>query len=156
MSRIQMSRKVSAPAPQVWEVMVALDEAPETITGIESVDRVSGPAFDVGTRWRETRTVFGKEATEEMEVTSIEPGRSYTVEADGKGAHYVSVMAVTPEDSESSEISMSLDAEPTGLVSRAMAATIGRLFAGATKKMIAADLEDIAAAAEARGAGAVA
>ncbi len=150
-----MSRRVSAPAPRVWEVMVALDEAPAMITGIGSIDRVSGPEFDVGTRWRETRTVFGKEATEEMEVTSIEPGHSYTVEADGKGARYTSVMAVSPSGDEASEISMSLDAEPTGVGSRILSATIGRLFAGATKKMIAGDLEDIARAAEARAAGAM-
>ncbi len=151
-STIAMSQGVDAPAPIVWQVLTALDESGQAISGIESIDRVSGPEFGVGTRWRETRTVFGKRTTEEMEVTSIEPGRSYTVESRGKGAHYISVMAVSAVQKNTSEVSMSLNAEPTGLGSRVMSATIGRLFAGATKKMIAADLDDIARTAEARAA----
>ena len=82
--------------------------------------------------------------------SALEPGRSYTVEADGRGAHYRSVLTVDPSGP-GTLLSMSFGGEPTGMASRIMAATVGRLFEGATRKAFERDLADIAAAAESVG-----
>lgn len=147
---MQASHPTTAPPDKVWSVLADIEGSPETISGILSVERLDGGTeFGVGTRWKETRVMFGREASEVMEVTAIEPGASYTVESDGKGAKYTSIMSVAPSSDGGSTISMSFAGEPTGAVSRIMSATLGRLAAGATKKMIEQDLQDIAAAAEA-------
>ena len=91
--------------------------------------------------------MFGREATEVMEVTHIEPGASYTVEAEAKGAHYRSTLRVDGAG-EGSRLSMTFAAEPSSTGSRLMAATIGKLFEGSTRKALQQDLTDIAAAAE--------
>lgn len=149
MAELSVSRRIAAPRERVWEVVTDLDRSPEVIEAIQSIERVRGDGFDVGTRWTETRTMFGREATETMEVTSIAPGRSYVVEADGRGARYRSEFRLEPAGDDATELTMSFGAEATGLVGKVMSATIGRLFAGATRKAIQSDLDDIARAAEA-------
>ena len=46
---------------------------------------------------------------------------------------------------------MTFGATPKGFFSKLMAATIGRLFSGATRKALQQDLDDIAAAAAEAG-----
>lgn len=148
--QMHASHSSSATPERVWSVLTDLEGSPGRISGILSVERLDdGSEFGVGTKWKETRVMFGREASEVMEVTSVEPGSSYTVESDGKGAKYVSTMAVAPSAEGGSTVSMSFGGEPTGLVSRILSATLGKLAAGATRKMIEQDLKDIAAAAEA-------
>ncbi len=148
MREIKVTREINAPPDRVWTVLTDLEGAPDVISGIDAIERLDGGgAFRVGTKWRETRTMFGRQATEEMEVTAIDEGRSYTVEADGHGAHYTSTLTVEPAAA-GSRVVMGFGAEPQGALAKAMAATVGRLFQGATKKALARDLDDIARAAE--------
>jgi hypothetical protein len=131
--------------------MIDLENAADTISAIQAIVILSEPQeFNVGTTWRETRTMFGKQATEEMSVTQVDPGTSYVVEAESNGARYTTIMQVVATGEDSSKISMSFGAEPTGTMAKVMGATIGKLFENATRKALAQDLDDIAAAAEAR------
>jgi carbon monoxide dehydrogenase subunit G len=153
MPGISVSRDVAAPPARVWDIVTDLDRSADVISGIDSVERLDGGgAFGVGTRWRETRTMFGRQATEGMSVTAMEPGRSYTVEADSRGAHYRSTVGVEPRGADASHLSMTFAGEPSGAVAKVLAATVGRVFDRATRKALARDLDDIAAAAE-RGLG---
>ena len=148
MMDMTVTKDVAAPADTVWSLITDLDGVTQHIAGITSVERLDGgQGFDIGTKWRETRTMFGREATEVMEVTSIDPGRSYTVEADGKGAHYVSTWTVEP-NGDGSTLAMTFGGEPTGTFSKLMAATVGKAMEGSTRKALAQDLSDIAAVAE--------
>ena len=149
MAGTSVERAVAAPPAVVWGIITDLDRTADVISSITAVERLDGgTGFGVGTRWRESRVLFGRQATEVLEVTALDEGRSYTVEADSRGAHYRSVLRVEA-DGAGSLISMSFEGEPTGTVSRLMASTIGRLFAGSTRKAMQQDLDDIAAAAEA-------
>ncbi len=149
MPQIEISRTINAPAAQVWATVTDLEGAADVISGIESLEILEGGGtFDVGTRWRETRTLFGKQATEEMHVTAIDPGRSYSVKADSHGTVYLSSFIISPVDDRTSRLEMTFDAEAQSTFGKLMANTIGRLFLGATKKALVRDLDDIAAAAE--------
>ncbi|MGW5075187.1 SRPBCC family protein [Rhodococcus sp. NPDC004095] len=65
-NEIRLTRQVAATPERVWAVLTDLDAAEATLSGVTRVERVEGAGYDVGTRWRETRRMFGKEATEEM------------------------------------------------------------------------------------------
>ncbi|HSF87127.1 MAG TPA: SRPBCC family protein [Acidimicrobiia bacterium] len=148
MPDIEVSKIVNAPADRVWAILTDLEGSEFIVSGIESVEVLSGDdMFGVGTRWRETRKMMGREATEEMEVTAIDPGRSYTVEADNHGAHYTSGMAVTDIGDGKSRLTMTFEAEANTTGGKLMVGA-AKLFKGATRKAIQQDLEDIAAAAE--------
>lgn len=147
--QLEVTRTVEAPADSVWEIVTDLERSADVIKAIEHIEILEGPGrIEVGTRWRETRTMFGKTATEEMEVTDVQPGRSYTVVADGHSVHYRSVIAVAPLAEARTSLSMTFAAAPRGLGSKLLAATVGRLFAGATRRALEKDFDDIATAAE--------
>ena len=152
MNEMRLGRDVNASASRLWETVTDLDRSPQVLSGVDSVERLDGGGgLRVGTRWRETRTMLGRQATEEMEVTHLSPGRSYTVQADSRGAHYESTVSVEPLNDHRSRLSMTFAAAPNGLIARAFATTIGRLFEGATRKALQKDLDDLAAAAEQSG-----
>ncbi len=148
MRELRATTETSATPAQVWKVLTDIEGAAETISGIEKIERLDGGSgFGVGTRWRETRTLFGRTATEEMEVTEVEPGRSYVTEARSHGAFYRSEVKVEPSPAGGSRLTWVFGAQPESLVAKIMGATIGRFFDGATKKALEQDLVDIAKAA---------
>jgi hypothetical protein len=60
-------------------VFTDLDGAAERVDGIQKLEKLTDGPVGLGTRFRETRRMFRKEAAEEMEFTAFEPGRSYGV-----------------------------------------------------------------------------
>lgn len=149
MKDIQVTRHVAAPVERVWGLATDLAGAPGVLGGVDRVEILTPGAFGVGTRWRETRTMLGREATEEMEVTAVEAHRAYTVEADGPGAHYVSTFTFTPSG-DGTEVTLTFGARATTGVARVMAALTGPLARRSVEKALRGDLEDLARAAEAR------
>jgi len=141
----RVTREVAASAQQVWDVVTEIEASPGVMTAIEHVERLDDrPGFGVGTRWRETRTMFGKQATEEMEVTEVDPPHRYTVVAVNGSTTYTSTITVTPLDTQRCEVTMTFAGQTSGVIGRLLAATVGRLFAGATRRALQQDLDDIA------------
>lgn len=145
---LTVTKDIAAGTERVWQVVTDIDGSARTLSGVQQVERLDGGGpFGIGTKWRETRKMFGKEATEEMVVTDIDEGRSYTVHAESNGTIYTSVFTLEPVG-EMTRLSMRFGGEPSGALGKVLANTLGRLFAGATRKMLQRDLDDIAAAAE--------
>lgn len=151
MAALEVTHDIKADAEAVWSVVTGMDDWVDVIEAIESVERLDdGERFGLGTTWRETRTMFGKKATEEMEVTEFDDGRRYAAAAESHGSKYFSEISVEPADG-GCRITMRFRGEPQSTLARVMDATVGRLFIGATRKALARDLADIGAAAEAAG-----
>lgn len=146
---LHVAREIAAPIRLVWDTVTDLSGAPQTLSRVERIERLDdGDRFDVGTRWRETRTMFGRETTEEMVVTEIDPPLRYTVVTVNGTTTYTSTVAIEPLDDGRCRLEMSFDATASGLVGRGLAATIGRLFARPTRNALRQDLDDIAAAVQ--------
>lgn len=150
---VEVSVDIAAPVDVVWGIITDLDGAPEVMSGILAIERLGGPdGYAVGTRWRETRKMFGKEATEEMEVATVDAPRSTTVVAHSHGADYESGFNVeqTPSGSRlTMDFTGSPSADASGF-SRLMAKMTASLGASATRKAMQTDLDEIKAAAESR------
>jgi uncharacterized membrane protein len=141
----EVSRVVAASAREVWGVVTDIEGSPAVLTAVERVERLDDhPGFGVGTRWQETRTMYGRQATEEMEVTAVEAPSTYTVVAVNGATTYTSTIAVRSLATDRCELRMTFSGRSTGLVGRLLAATVGRLFAGATRRSLQRDLDDIA------------
>jgi len=151
--QVTVERRVAAPAERVWAVLTDIEGSPRVISGIDKVEILSDGPFGVGTRWRETRRMLGKEATEEMWVTESEPAQRYVVEAESRGVRYVSEFRLTPQGGDATSVRLTFGSEIAtggGLKSKLMQA-MGSIGAKAAAKALAKDLEDIAASAEASG-----
>lgn len=140
-------RRVEAPVDRVWAIATDLPGASDVLSNVVRVEMLSAGPFAVGTRWRETRRMFGKEATEEMWVTACDPSRAYTVESESHGARYVSTFAFTPTDG-ATDVSLTFGAQPRGRVQRVVAGVFGGVMARSVARQLEHDLADIATAAE--------
>ncbi|MEM8933857.1 MAG: SRPBCC family protein, partial [Acidobacteriota bacterium] len=97
MAGFSVTRRIDAPVDEVFAVFADFEHAAERIDGIRELDVLTDGPIGAGSRFRETRVMYGKEATEEMEITAFEPDRSYTVECTSHGAHFTSVYTFEPE-----------------------------------------------------------
>lgn len=152
---IMVTRRSTAPPEVVWAVATDIEGSVDVLSGVTGVERLDdGEGFGPGLRWRETRELFGREASEELEITAVDPGRSYTVEADSGGTHYRSVMTVDPGDDGGSRLAMTFGAEQQrqGWLGRITMKAGGKAIERATRKALQQDLDDLAVAAEARAA----
>ncbi|HEX9793563.1 MAG TPA: SRPBCC family protein [Planctomycetota bacterium] len=149
MKPLVCSQHVAAPSAKVWSVFTDIPHAAENIPGITKIEMFSQGPFAVGTKWRETRKMFGKEAVETMWVTAVEPQRSYVVEAESHGAHYRSEFTFTEKDG-GTDVAWSFGAEPTGMASKVMMAVMGSVLKGTMRRMLQADLLALKAVAEAQ------
>ena len=156
MQTVVVQQAIAAPPERVYALATDLAGAPERIAGIDAIEVLTDGPFGVGTRWRETRTLMGRTATEVMKVTRCEPGRGYTTVAPPpgsppRGCRYVSSLALRPQGTGTlAEFRLSGEATSLGsrLVMLAMA-PLAWLMARQVRKCLAEDLADLKRAAEA-------
>jgi carbon monoxide dehydrogenase subunit G len=152
--QIEVSRHVAAPAEKVWAVIADVGNSAQVVSAIDSIEMVVGPSpVAVGTTWRETRTMFGRPSTQELTVSAVEVGRSYTVRTHSGGSEFESTITVEPDGVSDSTMHLTLGTRSTSSASRLLGATVGRAFAGAARKALEQDLADLASAAELGHAG---
>ncbi len=145
---ITCATTVNAPVQRVFEVYSDLQNAGKNVSAIKSLVLLTPGPVGKGTRFRETRTMFGKDATEEMEITEFNPPRGYTVECRNHGCHYVSTFVFEPAGPSSTSVTMNFKATPLTTPARIMSALTGWMLKGTIHKCMAKDFEDLKHAAE--------
>jgi carbon monoxide dehydrogenase subunit G len=151
MADLTVSTHVSAPVARTFEVYTQIDKAAERIPGITSLELLSEGPFGEGTRWRETRVILKKEATEEMWVTSFDPPKSYTVESESHGMHYSTVFSFA-EDGDGTKVTWTFSGTALTLGTKIMSPVFNVLMKGTMKKCMLGDLEALRDVCE-RGEG---
>lgn len=76
---VVVSADIEAPTRRVFDLFTDLERATEHVSGIKQVELLTPGRFGLGTRWRETREVFGHLDTVEMEVVAFERDRTYSL-----------------------------------------------------------------------------
>lgn len=130
----------------MFRLFTDFDHMAQRIDSITDVELLTPGPTGVGTRFRETREMFGKKATEEMEVTDYEPDEQYVVEAQSHGTHYRSVFQFEPVG-HATDVNVVFEARPVTLGARILS-PLGWLMMGATKKIFAQDVDDLKGVAE--------
>ena len=151
MKPMVVTTRIDAPPERVFEIATDIHHAAERVTGIDSIEVLTEGPFAVGFRWRETRTISGRRESEELEVTELEPGRSYTAEAHSHGCRYRSVVRCEPAD-QGTDLSITFGGEPTSFGSRVAMTLMTPLLASMTKEVrrcLEEDLADLKRHAEA-------
>lgn len=142
--RCVVSERVNASPDAVFAAASDFAAAPQRITGIKKLEMLTAGPVGVGTKFRETRVMCGKEATETMEVVDFQPGRSYTLQARSCGCEYRTTVSVLPVGS-GSEITFDFTGTPQTFGAKVMGALMGWMVKGACVKAVRGDLGDIKA-----------
>ncbi|MER7110595.1 SRPBCC family protein [Streptomyces sp. NPDC000229] len=142
---VTVERRIAAPRDRVWETLTDLHGLPGTLSGVTRVEVLTEGPFQAGARWIETRRMFGREAVEEMRVTACQAPSRYVVEAESRGATYVSEFTVREAGPGETTVRMAFSARPPrGLLGRLLGGLGRRVVAKAVER----DLADVARAVE--------
>ncbi len=146
MGQMTFSKHVNAPVEKVFEIASDFANAPQRITGIDKVEMLTTGPIGVGTKFKETRIMMKKAATETMEVMAFDRPRSYTLGAFSCGTQYESTFEFTPE-SGGTDMTMIFKYTPKSFFAK-MFSPLAGLMAGMVRKCVEQDMEDIKKAAE--------
>ncbi|MEX2430600.1 MAG: SRPBCC family protein [Dehalococcoidia bacterium] len=143
---------IAASPERVFQALTDLDGARHWMQGLVDMEKTTDGPFGVGTRWKETRRMYGKNATEHFEVTSCEAPEKLMLRVDGsKGStgkgEYRFDYVVSPEGDQS-HVAVSGLIDLPGLFPR----LFGRLFIGSFKRAIYKDLHAMKAYVEEQSA----
>lgn len=135
-----LEQSFNAPPEKVFAAIADLEQAPRWMPNVRQIEKVTPGPFGAGTQFRETRTMFGRDATEVFEVTAFDPPRSLELKVDGskgsskKGEYRFRYDFTAPDPSHTN---MTLKGEVSGM--GIIGKLLGPLLSIPFKKAIAKD-----------------
>jgi carbon monoxide dehydrogenase subunit G len=139
--RFACSADVASAPDKVFRLATDIDRFGEWMPGFVRVERLTEGPTRAGSKWRETRKMFGHEATEEFEVTAIDAPRSLDLFVDGtkgstKKGEFRFRHLFQPSPAGGTRIVLSGEVSKMGCAG----SVFGFLFGGMFRKMVAKDL----------------
>ena len=144
MAQITATRTIAAPVTQVFDTVAHIENFQKAVPHITEVEFLTDEHRGVGTRFRETRLMRGREATTELEVTDYVPNERIRFVSDAGGTVWDTVFTVRPTE-EGTDLSMIMDARPHKLMARLTTPLIG----GMVRKAVESDMDAVKAYCEA-------
>lgn len=144
MAGFNFHQRVEAPIDRVFEVFTDFEKAPERVESIEQVEFLTDGPVGEGTRLRETRTISGVKATEELTITRFDPGHGYAVTCESHGCVISTACLFYPVGEKATTVEVAFDAEPQTMMAKMKVA----LLLPAIKREFQKDLEALQAVAE--------
>ena len=139
---------IDAPPPAVFAVAADIAAWPQFMGGIRDVDILTPGPIASGTRFRETRIMFGRTAAEDMTIAEFQPPSRLLLTAFNHGTDYTVDHTLTSAGS-GTRLLLRFDGRPVTLLSRLLS-PLGRLFAGRVQSQIEKDVADLKREAERR------
>ena len=140
---VQTEIEIKGTKEAVWEAVSDIEKSKEFISGIEGIDVLHQPEEGfIGFKWKETRTMFGKTATEVMTIVEAEPLKYYKTHAESHGAIYESIISIDHQDGKL-VLKMGFQGTPVTLMGKLMGLFFDRLMKKSTIKALDQDLQDI-------------
>jgi hypothetical protein len=150
MAVLRVVKHVNAAPELVFGVATDLEHLADFIRGVERIERLTDGPMRVGTQFRETRRMLGRECSELFEVMAYDRPHCLVTQATCCGAVFTNEQRFIP-DIAGTLVELTLTTKAVSLLARLMQ-PLGALMMGSMKKCIDADLEDLKAIAEQRAA----
>ncbi len=149
MSRTEVQRTIAAPPDVVFAAVADVQHFSRAVDDIERVEFVSEIRAGLGTRFRETRVMRGREATVELEITEFAPPERVRFLSEAGGVQWDSVFEVEAAGDGSTRLALVMEATPLTFAARLLVP----LMRGMVRKAIAADMDAVKAYCEKRSGG---
>ena len=146
--QVTQSVSIAASKSQVWAAISDLDNAKVMISGIADLEVLERPESGlVGLKWRETRVMWGKEATEVMWITEAQENQYYCTRAESHGSVYATRLSLQ-EVNQSTELTMAFTAQAETLMAKVLSFIMGPMIRKSLATALSQDLNDIKAFVE--------
>lgn len=144
MSRTSVSRSIGAPTARVFDTVAHIENFSKAVPHITNVEFLSDQRRGVGTRFRETRVLRGRQATTELEVTEYVENERIRLVADEGGSIWDTVFTVASTDN-GTALELVMEAKPHTILAR----LLNPLTKGIIRKSIEGDMDAVKAYCEA-------
>lgn len=138
MSQTTAVRTIDAPLERVFDTVAHIENFAKAVPQIVATEFLSDVTSGVGTRFRETRLMHGREATTELEVTEYAENERVRIVADAGGTVWDTVFTVSP-DSDGVQLTLTMDARPYRLLSR----VVNPFIKGFVRRAIESDMDAV-------------
>jgi hypothetical protein len=118
-----------------------IEHGSEHVSGIKGVEMETFGPFRLGTKWRETREVMGRQDDAEMEVTAFEQNRTYTITHHKGGVRIDTVFTFDPVPA-GTRVSIEFGLNPQGLPP-GLLSPLEWAIAGRVRDVLSHDLLDL-------------
>ena len=149
--KIDVEADIAAPPEVVYTVVTDIAHWQDFIRAIERLEILNSGPIAVGTKFRETRVMLGRSATEEMTVATLDPPRRFDLTAENHRTRYRARHDIEPLPG-GTRLHLTFEGTAVTLGAK-LGMAIGFLFKGAVKKQLQSDFADIKAEAERRARG---
>ena len=148
MPSVTVTRVIEAPAHVVFRTVADIGHFSQAVPHIVNVEFLSEVRSGVGTRFRETRLMNGREASTELEVTEYVENDRVRIVSEAGGTIWDTVFTVSPAGA-GTELTMVMDARPQKLSARLAVPLMLRMVKGA----VATDMDAVKVFCERPAAG---
>ncbi|WP_338452870.1 SRPBCC family protein [Niallia oryzisoli] len=138
--RFEIKRTIHVSKHKAYKGLLDLDSAEHWMQGLVGIERLSEGPIREGSEWKETRKMFGKEASEHFEVVELNEPNKIVLRCDGtkgttgKGEFVFTYILTSSGDHTDVTLNGEIN-ELTGL-----SKLFGKLMAGTFKKACEKDL----------------
>ncbi len=116
---IATTRSIDASVVRVFQTLASVENFSKAVEGITNIEFLTEQKYGVGTRFRETRLMHGKEASTELEVTELVENQHVRIVSDAGGTVWDTVFTVGREpSSEVTQMTMRMDVRPYRTISK--------------------------------------
>ena len=133
MTQFTATRSIDAPIDLVFKAVSDINNFSKVVPDIVNVEFLSDVKSGVGTRFRETRLMKGKEAMTELEVTEFVENDHVRMVTDSHRAVWDTVMSVKTVDGKT-DLKMVMDAKPHKFMQKMMIPMIKGMITKALEK----------------------
>lgn len=148
MPTITVSEQFDCPPEMAFAVLTDIENLPDFIDGITSVRMLTEGPIDVGTRFRETRIMMGREADEEMEIAELHAPTLIKFYAFSRGTAYHTSYQIAP-NADGAKVTLVFKPTPQTFMAKVMSALFSRMV-GQVADLMQKDLRDAKLEAEKR------
>ncbi|HHV20222.1 MAG TPA: hypothetical protein GXZ30_01575 [Propionibacterium sp.] len=150
---VAVSRTIAATPDDIWCVLTDLARWSVLLRHVVSLEVLTPGEYGVGTRWLESRSVFGRDSTQEYTVTEVNRPSQTAVETEHGDLLYRVEHLIEPSGDHSdsrprTRVTVRLRSDQAGDGTTWIWRVLGAIGSRAIQEAMAQDLADLAAAVE--------
>ena len=141
--QITVDIEIASSKEKVWATIIDIENCASFIASIVDLQILNKPEDSlVGLKWKETRVMFGKEASETMWITDSVEKKYYRTRAESHGSVYITKLSLSAFKGKTI-LTMSFSAEAQTTFVKILSLIMGMVITSSMKKALRKDLEDI-------------
>ncbi len=144
--KVRTQTLINAPPETVFRLATDIARWQDRIPVILRIEVLTPGPVRIGTVFRETRIMFGREATEEMTVAELEPPRRFALTATNHGASYFTLHEFEHQGS-ATRVAVTFEARPLTFGAWLLQ-PLGWLMKGMLRRMLDSNLAALKTACE--------